>query len=260
MNLSGMSRRTRALPQHDSDSAVVDRSPDKEWNKKRAHSRFYLWLHRRHAILNPQWRLLVFSMSCIIGTISLIYALLRISDYHSSKKIRLTGEYPRCVYFPDSQSALGGENLLLEPKLEDYPSDRVIFEPMSKPEAQAHLLDSKDYKKGHMPTFESKSCKAQDKWQMTSYPTCNTVYEFDLTHIFDDMTGEPRAKLLANGFWRDVWSVREEASNTKRVLKTMRYKHPYSKIDYSIGHTLVYVKKQVSYLYSHLLLLSFSLK
>jgi hypothetical protein len=237
MSISGMSRRTRVLPQHD--SAVVDRQPDEEWAKKRAHSRSYLWLHRRQAFLNPQWRLIVVSMSCIIGTICMLYALFRISDYHSSKKIRRSREFPRCVYFPDNQSALGGESLLLEPKMEDYPTDRVIFEPMSEPEAQAHLMDSKDYKKGHMQTFESESCKAQAKWQMTSYPTCNTVYEFDLTHIFDSMTGEPRARLLANGFWRDVWSVREEASDAKRVLKTMRYKHPYSKIHSSIGHTFV---------------------
>jgi hypothetical protein len=245
MRATGMSRRKW------SNSAVADCQPDEEWAKKRAHSRCYLWLHRRHAFLNSQWRLPVVSMSCMIGTICMFYALLRISDYHSPK-IRLIGEFPRCVYFADSQSsALGGESLLLEPKMEDYRSDRVIFEPMSKPEAQAHLEASKDYRKGHMQTFESESCKAQYKWQMTSFPTCNTVYEFDLTHIFDSVTGDPRARLLANGFWRDVWSVREEASNATRVLKTMRYKHPLSKIHSSVGHTFfVYLQKQVPYLYS----------
>jgi hypothetical protein len=250
-----MIRRTRVLPQHGSDSAVADRKTDEEWVKKRAHSRWYLWLHRRHAFLNPQRRLLVSSLSFIIGTVCVLYALLRISDYHSSKNIRLIGEFPRCVYFADDQlqNALGGESLLLEPKMEDYTSDRLISEPMSKPEAQDHLLDSKDYKKGHMAAFESESCQAQDKWQMTSYPTCNTVYEFDLTRIFDSMTGEPRARLLANGFWRDVWSVREEASNDMRVLKTMRYKHPLSKIHSSVGHTFVYVQKQAPCLYSHFL-------
>jgi hypothetical protein len=260
MSFSGMNRRTRVLPQQCSDSAVADRQPDEERTKKRAHSRCYLWLHRRHAFLNPQFRLLVVSMSCIIGTLCMFYALLRISAFHSPKKIRLIGDFPRCVYFADNQSALGAESLLLEPKMEDYPSDRVIFDPMSKPEAQDHLQDSKDYKKGHMQTFESKSCKAQYKWQMTSYPTCNTVYEFDLTHIFDDMTGDPRARLLANGFWRDVWSVREEASNATRVLKTMRYKHPYCKIHSSFGRTFVYLQKQIPYLYSHCLLSPFSLK
>jgi hypothetical protein len=234
MSASGMVRRTRDLPQQRSDFHVADRQPDEEWSKKRAHSRYCLWLHRRHAFLNSQWRLPVVSISCTIGTICMFYALLRISDYHSPKN-RLIGEYPRCVYFADSQSELGGESLLLEPKMEDYRSDRVIFEPMSKPEAQAHLQESKDYKKGHMQNFESESCKAQYKWQLTSFPTCNTVYEFDLTHIFDSMTGDPRARLLANGFWRDVWSVREEASNATRVLKTMRYKHPYSKIHSSVG-------------------------
>jgi hypothetical protein len=243
MSVSGMSRRTRVLPQHDSNSAVTDRRPDKEWAKKRAHSRFYLWLHRRRAFLNPQWRLLVFLMSGIIGSLCVLNILLRISNYHSSKNVRLIGEFPRCVYFADDQlqSAFGGESLLLEPNMEDYPSDRFISEPMSKPEAQDHLLNSKDYKKGQMTPFESESCHAQDKWQMTSYPTCNTVYEFDLTSIFDSMTGEARARLLANGFWRDVWSVREEASNDKRVLKTMRYKHPFSKIHSTVGHTFVYI-------------------
>jgi hypothetical protein len=264
MSFSGMSRRTRVLPQHGSDSAVTNRRPDEERAKKRAHSRLYLWLHRQHAFLIPQWQLLLFLMSCMIGTVFVLNLLLRISNKHSSKTIRVIGDFPRCVYFADDQfqSALGGESLLLEPNMEDYnyPSNRVISEPMSTPEDQDYLLNSKDYKKGHMSPFESQSCQAQDKWQMTSYPTCNTVYEFDLTRIFDSMTGEPRARLLANGFWRDVWSVREEASNDKRVLKTMRYKHAFSKIHSSVGRTFIYLQKQVPYLYSHFRLSSFYLK
>lgn len=89
MSFSGMSRRTRILPQHGSNSAAADRRPDEEWSKKRAHSRWYLWLHRRHAFLNPQWRLLVFLMSCIIGTLCVLSALLRISNYHSRRSVSL---------------------------------------------------------------------------------------------------------------------------------------------------------------------------
>jgi hypothetical protein len=230
MNTSGISRRSRVLPQQCSDSAVVDRQPDQECSKKRAHSVGYLWLHRQHALLNPRWRL--FSMACIAGILCMIYTLPRISDYHYPKKNLLIGYYPRSVYMVGNHSAFGEGSLLPEPKMEVYlyPSERVIFEPMSKAKTQLHIEDSKDYKKGKLLEFETDDCKAQYEWQKTSYPTCNTVYEFDLTQIFDSETGDPRAKLLANGFWRDVWGIREESSNTRRVLKTMRYKHPYSKI------------------------------
>jgi hypothetical protein len=67
---------------------------------------------------------------------------------------------------------------------------------------------------GRLESFETTDCKAQYSWQMGSFPTCNHVYELDLT--------DEHARFLANGYWRDVWAVTEEGTGEARVLKTMR--------------------------------------
>ena len=131
------------------------------------------------------------------------------------------------------------------------------------------VKDRKWYKKhkhDQSDTFETDTCKAQYKWQKQSFPTCNLLLEKDLTDLgsvlpmvnpkFDKnnpstfhesaVVIKSKVQLIANGYWRDVWRVIEQASNhhiqntnTNNagnygpvVLKTIRYEHAYDERNY----------------------------
>jgi serine/threonine protein kinase len=56
--------------------------------------------------------------------------------------------------------------------------------------------------------------------------------EQDLTNLWQNSTAQDTyARYLANGYWRDVWTVKE-ASDETTVLKTMRYEHDYTPRNY----------------------------
>jgi serine/threonine protein kinase len=92
-------------------------------------------------------------------------------------------------------------------------------------EAQEDLENSKDYRGGRAERFENEVCKAQYEWQKQSFPTCNFLFEQDLTHLALDADGNESVRLLASGYWRDVWKVQDGQDRT--VLKTIRYEHDY---------------------------------
>ena len=56
-------------------------------------------------------------------------------------------------------------------------------------------------------------CVSQHDWQETSFPTCNTVHETDLTQVHENNVG-----LINNGGWSDIWLVRD-FDGAKQVLK-----------------------------------------
>ena len=87
-----------------------------------------------------------------------------------------------------------------------------------------NLNKSNDYAQLGEP-METQDCIARYNWQTAVYPTCNTMHEFaDLTHLSDGLDDATVVtKLLANGFWRDVWVVTDD--HGVRVVKTLRYKH-----------------------------------
>jgi serine/threonine protein kinase len=97
---------------------------------------------------------------------------------------------------------------------------------------QQELLDSRDYRKGRATPIEKGDCVAQHEWQKSFYPTCNYVMEQDLTNLWQNSTAQDTyARYLANGYWRDVWTVKE-ASDETTILKTMRYEHDYTPRNY----------------------------
>lgn len=77
---------------------------------------------------------------------------------------------------------------------------------------------------GNREPFETHDCKAQHAWQIQTHPTCNLIYEWDML--------EDAVDLLAHGFWRDVWTAREEATGELRILKTLRYNHSFTTVNY----------------------------
>jgi hypothetical protein len=97
-------------------------------------------------------------------------------------------------------------------------------------EKQESLQDSKKYRHGMADQFEDGECVAQHDWQKYSYPTCNLLMERDLTALALDAEGKSSVRLLANGYWRDVWKARDPYNLA--VVKTMRYEHEYAPRNY----------------------------
>jgi serine/threonine protein kinase len=91
-------------------------------------------------------------------------------------------------------------------------------------------MDSEDYRHGYPDKFEDGDCVAQYDWQTSSFPTSNLLMEIDMTDLGLNAKGEDSLRLIANGFWRDVWRVRDQHSFV--VLKTIRYEHDYEERNY----------------------------
>jgi hypothetical protein len=83
-----------------------------------------------------------------------------------------------------------------------------------------------------LDTVETDDCKLQYNWQKTSFPTCNSLHEFDGTKPLSRKLNQRRKlfRIIGNGFWRDVWIVNYEhgLGSQKGILKTMRYRHDYT--------------------------------
>ena len=175
-----------------------------------------------------------------------------------SPKPRTLGHY---YALADSESCVGTERL--DPNLkilyDNHKSGIYRGEYMTKNETkrQQSLLDSKSYEDGKAETLKDQGehCVAQYDWQEKSFPTCNVLMEIDTTNLnFLPMFHEDHynnkhelplassslhsySKLLANGYWRDVWSVENLLRHKGEqeeifILKTMRYMHDYEARNY----------------------------
>lgn len=175
-----------------------------------------------------------------------------------SQKPRTLGHY---YALADSESFVGTERL--DPNLkilyDNHKSGIYRGKYMTKGETkrQQSLLDSKSYDHGVADTLEDQGehCVAQYDWQEKSFPTCNHLMEIDMTNLnFLPMFHEDHynnkhelplassslhsySKLLANGYWRDVWSVenllRHKGEQEETfILKTIRYEHDYRARNY----------------------------
>jgi hypothetical protein len=186
------------------------------------------------------------------------------NNFKNNSKPRTVGYY---FAVTDPDSYIGTEHL--DPNrillYNDNTRIRIIREEfMTKSEvrAQEALLDSRDYRHGAADTLQDmgEDCIAQYDWQEKSFPTCNHLMEIDMTNLIplvsdnDDnnnnnnnnkneiFSAHSFSKLLAAGYWRDVWSVKnyslfsqhndnndDDKNNDVEtfVLKSMRYTHDY---------------------------------
>ena len=91
----------------------------------------------------------------------------------------------------------------------------------------AHRSQGKYKGPGKKETFENFDCKAQYPWQMMSFPSCNTLYEYAFSILLEG------GKLIANGYFRDIWHVEVGfLPPTDVALKTLRYQHDYTHRNY----------------------------
>ena len=84
---------------------------------------------------------------------------------------------------------------------------------------------SRDYRRVLADPQETETCHAQYDWQLAYRPNCNHVMELDMTRLQLDAKNDTYVKLLANGYWRDVWKLQGVRSDETTVLKTMRFAH-----------------------------------
>ena len=104
-----------------------------------------------------------------------------------------------------------------------------------------HLQNSADFSALAEP-LETEDCEPRYEWQSTSRPNCNAMHELDLANVYQEnaLTGvkRPRVRLIANGYWSDIWTIVETnydqsaidgelrvMSSKKYVAKTLRYQH-----------------------------------
>ena len=97
-------------------------------------------------------------------------------------------------------------------------------------ERQEDLKASEDYRYGRADVLETGDCVAQYEWQKRSFPSCNSVLEQDMTDLGLDANGKDSVRLIANGYWRDVWRIQSESD--RAVLKTLRYEHDWEERNY----------------------------
>ena len=134
---------------------------------------------------------------------------------------------PRSVgYYFDTEGRIKGHQRLNEPN-NRHPSGRQVSRTERETESHEQLGDSKLYRRAQAEPFENAHCRAQHEWQLLSYPTCNCVHEMDIGDLrSNDQDGGERARILAWGYWRDVWKVRSFTGH-EQVLKSMRYQHDF---------------------------------
>jgi hypothetical protein len=185
------------------------------------------------------------------------------NNFKNNNKPRTVGYY---FAVTDSDSYIGTEHL--DPNrillYNDNTRIRIIREEfMTKSEvrAQEALLDSRDYRHGAADTLQDmgEDCIAQYDWQEKSFPTCNHLMEIDMTNLIplisdnnnknEIFSAHSFSKLLAAGYWRDVWSVKNSLRSIHNdsdnndydknnnnvetfVLKSMRYTHDYVQRNY----------------------------
>lgn len=138
---------------------------------------------------------------------------------------------PRSIGYYFGESFIGAETL--------DPNTIRLYDSRGMPDTSARdlrkqkeLLDSRDYRHGRATPLEKGDCTAQHEWQKSFYPTCNYVMEQDISNLWQNSTAQDGyVTYLANGYWRDVWTVTDELEE-KTVLKTIRYEHDYTPRNY----------------------------
>lgn len=142
-------------------------------------------------------------------------------------------EKPRTVgyYFNDDGSLLGTQRL--DPYLERRQKEKSVYVEEGGLGRQIHLKDSRDYR-NRLPDEIPEGCEPQYEWQTTTFPSCNNAMEMDLTTLYVtglDGVSHEATRLVNNGYWRDVWMVRE-FDGSKVAAKTMRIEHEFEARNY----------------------------
>eukprot|EP00554_Chaetoceros_debilis_P016313 CAMPEP_0194126954 /NCGR_PEP_ID=MMETSP0150-20130528/60262_1 /TAXON_ID=122233 /ORGANISM="Chaetoceros debilis, Strain MM31A-1" /LENGTH=503 /DNA_ID=CAMNT_0038820843 /DNA_START=223 /DNA_END=1734 /DNA_ORIENTATION=- len=112
-------------------------------------------------------------------------------------------------------------------------------------------------KRGWGKNSDKTNCKLPYEWMVRPHPTCNSIHEHNLNTFFIESStmAVENVRLIANGFWRDVWKIRDDISSSNTTIassstveneytaaaltkedyssvhiaaKTLRYEHDYT--------------------------------
>lgn len=117
--------------------------------------------------------------------------------------------------------------------IEIYPSKRQV--PWTEEEEfwKKELGNSEWYNDAdHVPLkpyANHTECQPMNSWQTESKPTCNSIHERDLGFLtYDtDYQALEQVRLLAHGYFRDVYMVKDSDFQTNVALKTGRWERIY---------------------------------
>ena len=131
---------------------------------------------------------------------------------------------PRAVghYFHVDGSLLGTQRL--DPYLERRQKEKSVYVAEEHYGQQIHLKNSRSYR-NRQPDQIPEGCSPQYDWQVMSYPSCNLIMEMDMAQPFVtgwDGISHEATRVVNNGYWRDVWAIRE-FDGSRVAVKTMRY-------------------------------------
>ena len=150
----------------------------------------------------------------------------RLSEMGYTDKPRAVGHY-----FHADGSLLGTQRL--DPYLERRQKEKSVYVTEEHHGQQIHLKNSRSYR-NRQPDQISEGCTPQYDWQVTSYPSCNLIMEMDMAQPFVtgwDGVSHEATRVVNNGYWRDVWAIRE-FDGRRVAVKTMRYEHEYEARNY----------------------------
>lgn len=168
-------------------------------------------------------------VALVLGPTLMIYASTQFSGTMKSKNPGW-GKHPRVVTLwreAETEIHLGAPIMARLPEM----SHEVV--PMAKKSFFERLEDSHSYDGGRADQFETATCKAQYEWQLHSFPTCNLLHEREMESlIVRSENKEEPLKLVANGYWRDVWILPSSNFDGNHVLKTIRYQHDWEERNY----------------------------
>jgi len=104
----------------------------------------------------------------------------------------------------------------------------ILYIPPSKGLHEMKEMQIQVSERGHQyaSTFVHGDCVQMKDWQLTSFPSCNSIHEYLLAETYNK-----QARLINHGQWRDVWKI-DDMKNNNYALKTMRYVHDYSERNY----------------------------
>eukprot|EP00815_Leptocylindrus_aporus_P002367 CAMPEP_0116066106 /NCGR_PEP_ID=MMETSP0322-20121206/10177_1 /TAXON_ID=163516 /ORGANISM="Leptocylindrus danicus var. apora, Strain B651" /LENGTH=491 /DNA_ID=CAMNT_0003552581 /DNA_START=93 /DNA_END=1564 /DNA_ORIENTATION=- len=138
---------------------------------------------------------------------------------------------PRIVRLVEEDDVLKSDlrDVLYIPPSKRSPRTEERHIPLSEDEYQYiyHPISSFDQNNRAADKFIDGDCVQMKGWQLTSFPSCNSVHEYSLAGLDEGN----QASLINHGHWRDVWKINDVEYNNY-VLKTMRYEHDYTERNY----------------------------
>jgi hypothetical protein len=135
--------------------------------------------------------------------------------------------FPRTIIYAQNGTAGGVyQRAKLDAEIDWVPPKRTVTD-MGDAKARKRITKQDDLELDHV---ENEECKLRYEWQKTSFPTCNSVHEFDATNPWSTYGNRYHKlyRIVGNGYWRDVWIVKYDHGDDKAVFKTMRYEHDYT--------------------------------